>query len=123
MMMEWGGRPEYRNWPDAPKFRTIKLSELIDRKDEIMLSKMYLRVNLDIDISFEEANYIKETFIKDYDIREISLVQDKSNLESSYEDNPDTKFESIDNIVTDQLVNIDSGQFDKKILLDIYNDL
>jgi hypothetical protein len=121
--MEWGGQPEYRNWPDAPKFRTIKLSELIDRKDEIMLSKMYLRVNLDIDISFEEANYIKETFIKDYDIREISLVQDKSNLESSYEDNPDTKFESIDNIVTEQLVNIDSGQFDKKILLDIYNDL
>jgi len=123
MMMEWGGQPEYKTWPDAPKFRTIKLSELIDRKDEIMLSKMYLRVNLDIDISFEEANYIKETFIKDYDIREISLVQDKSNLESSYEDNPDTKFESIDNIVTDQLVNIDSGQFDKKILLDIYNDL
>jgi len=123
MMMEWDGQPEYRNWPDAPKFRTIKLSELIDRKDEIMLSKMYLRVNLDIDISFEEANYIKETFIKDYDIREISLVQDKSNLESSYEDNPDTKFESIDAIVTDQLVNIDSGQFDKKILLDIYNDL
>jgi DNA repair exonuclease SbcCD nuclease subunit len=123
MMMEWGGQPEYRNWPDAPKFRTIKLSELIDRKDEIMLSKMYLRVNLDIDISFEEANYIKETFIKDYDIREISLVQDKSNLEGTYEDNPDTKFESIDAIVTEQLINIDSGQFDKKILLDIYNDL
>jgi DNA repair exonuclease SbcCD nuclease subunit len=123
MMMEWGGHPEYKNWPDAPKFRTIKLSELIDRKDEIMLSKMYLRVNLDIDISFEEANYIKETFITEYDIREISLVQDKSNLEGTYEDNPDAKFESIDNIVTEQLVNIDSGQFDKKILLDIYNDL
>jgi DNA repair exonuclease SbcCD nuclease subunit len=123
MMMEWGGQPEYRNWPDAPKFRTIKLSELIDRKDEIMLSKMYLRVNLDIDISFEEANYIKETFIKDYDIREISLVQDKSNLEGSYEDNPDTKFESIDTIVSEQLVNIDSGQFDRNILLDIYNNL
>jgi DNA repair exonuclease SbcCD nuclease subunit len=123
MMMEWGGQPEYKNWPDAPKFRTIKLSELIDRKDEIMLSKMYLRVNLDIDISFEEANYIKETFITEYDIREISLVQDKSNLEGTYEDNPDAKFESIDNIVTEQLVNIDSGQFDKKILLDIYNDL
>jgi len=123
MMMDWGGQPEYKTWPDAPKFRTVKLSELIDRKDEIMLSKMYLRVNLDIDISFEEANYIKETFIKDYDIREISLVQDKSNLEGSYEDTPDTKFESIDTIVSEQLVNIDSGQFDKKILLDIYNDL
>jgi len=123
MMMEWGGQPEYKSWPDAPKFRTIKLSELIDRKDEIMLSKMYLRVNLDIDISFEEANYIKDTFINDYDIREISLIQDKSNLESTYEDNPDTKFESIDAIVSEQLINIESDQFDKKILMDIYNDL
>ena len=123
MMMEWGGHPEYKTWPDAPKFRTIKLSELIDRKDEIMLSKMYLRVNLDIDISFEEANYIKDTFINDYDIREISLIQDKSNLESTYEDNPDTKFESIDAIVSEQLINIESDQFDKKILMDIYNDL
>jgi len=123
MMMEWGGQPEYKTWPDAPKFRTIKLSELIDRKDEIMLSKMYLRVNLDIDISFEEANYIKDTFINDYDIREISLIQDKSNLESTYEDNPDTKFESIDAIVSEQLINIESDQFDKKILMDIYNDL
>jgi DNA repair exonuclease SbcCD nuclease subunit len=123
MMMDWGGQPQYKTWPDAPKFRTVKLSELIDRKDEIMLSKMYLRVNLDIDISFEEANYIKDTFINDYDIREISLIQDKSNLESTYEDNPDTKFESIDAIVSEQLINIESDQFDKKILMDIYNDL
>ena len=123
MTLEWGGKPEFHNWNHAPKFRTIKLSDLIDRKDEIMKSKMYLRVNLDIDISFEEANFIKEKFTKDYDIREISLIQDKSNLEGSYEDNPDTKFESIDQIVSEQLTSLDSGNFDKKLLMDIYNDL
>ena len=123
MILEWGGKPEYRTWPDAPKYINIKLSDLIDRKDEIMRSKMHIKVNLDIDISFEEASFIKETFINDYDIREISLIQDKTNLEGTIDDNPDSKFESVDQIVTEQLVNIDSKDFDANTLLQIYNDL
>ena len=123
MILEWGGEPEYRNWPDCPKYRTIKLSDLIDRKDSVMKSKMHLKVNLDIDISFEEANFIKETFIKEHDIREISLIQDKNNLEGAIDDNPDAKFESVDHIVTDQLVNIDSKDFDKNLLLEIYSSI
>lgn len=123
MILEWNGVPKYINWPDCPKYRTVKLSDLIDRKDEIMRSKMHIKVNLDIDISFEEANFIKDTFTQQYDIREISLIQDKANLDSTIDDNPDAKFESVDQIVSDQLVNIESDQFDKKILLDIYNNL
>jgi hypothetical protein len=123
MILAWGGKPEYRNWDNAPKFRNIKLSELIDRKDEIMLSKMYLKVNLDIDISYEEANFLKETFISEYDIREMSLIQEKNNLEGTVDDNPDAKFESVDQIVNEQLVNIESDSFDTKLLLDIYNNL
>jgi DNA repair exonuclease SbcCD nuclease subunit len=123
MIMDWGGEPKYINWDNCPKYRHVKLSDLIDKKDTIMQSKMHLKVNLDIDISFEEANFIKETFTNDYDIREISLIQDKVTLEGTYEDNPDTKFESVDQIVSEQLVNIESEQFDKKVLLDIYNNL
>lgn len=123
MILEWGGKPQYKTWPDAPKYINIKLSDLIDRKDEIMRSKMHIKVNLDIDISFEEASFIKETFINDYDIREISLIQDKTNLEGTIDDNPDSKFESVDQIVTEQLVNIDSKDFDANTLLQIYNDL
>jgi len=123
MVLEWGGVPKYIDWPDCPKYRVLKLSELIDKKDEILKSKMYLKVNLDIDISFEEANFIKETFMQDYDIREISLIQDKVNLEGTIDDNPDAKFESVDQIVSEQLVNIESDQFDKSVLLEIYNNL
>jgi DNA repair exonuclease SbcCD nuclease subunit len=123
MILEWGGKPEFINWPDCPKYRTIKLSELIDRQAELMKNKMYFRVNLDIDISFEEANFIKEEFTKNYDIREIGLQQDKVNLEGSTSDTPDTLFESVDQIVTEQLVNIDSTQFEKSTLLEIYNNL
>jgi DNA repair exonuclease SbcCD nuclease subunit len=123
MFMSWGGKPEYRLWPDAPKFRSLKLSRLLDEKDTLMKSKMYLKVNLDIDISFEEANFIKETFVAAHDIREISLIQDKDNLDAVTEDTADSKFESVDQIVTEQLVAIESDSFDKKVLLDIYNNL
>ena len=123
MFMEWGGVPQYRNWPDAPKFRSLKLSRLIEEKDTLMKSKMYLKVNLDIDISFEEANFIKETFVKEHDDREISLIQDKDNVDILIEDQTDAKFESVDQIVTEQLVNIESDSFDKSTLLEIYNNL
>ena len=123
MVMEWGGVPQFINWEDCPKYRSIKLSDLIDKKDTIIKSKMHFKVNLDIDISYEEANFIKETFINDYDIREISLIQDKTNLEGSMDNSPDTLFESVDQIVTEQLINIDSKDFDKNTLLEIYNNL
>ena len=123
MVMDWGGDPKYIDWDNAPKFRTLKLSRLIDEKDDIMKSKMYLKVHLDIDISYEEANFLKETFLSEYDIREMSLIQEKNSLEGAVEDNPDAKFESVDQIVTEQLVKIESEQFDQKLLLDLYHNL
>jgi DNA repair exonuclease SbcCD nuclease subunit len=123
MVLEWGGVPTFKSWADAPKYRTLSLSKLIDDKDNIMKSKMYLKVNLDIDISYEEANFIKETYVEEHDIREISLIQEKNNIETGTDDNPDASFESVDQIVTEQLLNIDSDNIDAKTLLAIYNSL
>lgn len=123
MILEWGGEPQYINWPECPKFRTLKLSRLIDEQDDIIKSKMYLKVNLDIDISYEEANFLKETFLSNKNIREISLIQEKISMDTTTDDTPDAKFESVDQIVTEQLVSITSEQFDQKLLLDIYNNL
>lgn len=123
MILEWGGEPEYVNWPNCPKYRTLPLSRLIDEKDSLMKSKMHLRVNLDIDITFEEANFIKEEFTEKYNIREISLIQDKTNLEGTVDESLDSLFSSVDQIVTEGLVNLENGQFDNSVLLQLYNDL
>ena len=123
MMLEWGKKPIFKTWEDAPKFRTLNLSKLIDEKDTLLKSKMYLKVNLDIDVSYEEANFLKETFFNDYDIREISMIQEKVNLDQPTDELLDTRFESVDQIVTDELLKITSDQFNKKLLLDIYQNL
>jgi DNA repair exonuclease SbcCD nuclease subunit len=122
MTLEWDGKPEYHTWPNQPTFRTVKLSQLIDDADKIIKPKQHLRVTLDLDISFEEASFIKEKFIADYDIRELTLIAEKKEIEINT--NIDVQsFESVDQIVSSQIVNIDSDQFDKNLLLSIYNNL
>jgi len=119
---ENNAEPEYINWPECPKYRTVKLSQLIDEKDSLIKPSMYLRVTLDIDISYEEATYIKETFIEQYKCREITLIPQK-HIEEINTDLDIEQFESIDQIVSNEIQAIDSEQFNKKLLLDIYNEL
>jgi len=123
MILEWDKTPQYIDWPDCPKYRTVKLSRLLDEKDSIMKSKMYLRVTLDIDITFEEANFIKETFMNEFDIRELSLITEKDNLEGLIEEATDAKFESVDQIVAEQILALETGTYNTNTLLAIYNGL
>lgn len=121
-VFEFGGTPKFINWHNQPKYRNIKLSELIDSAEKICTDKMHLRVTLDIDVSFEEASFIKENFINTYNLRELTLIPEKKEVEINT--NIDVEhFESVDQIVSNQLVNIQSDNYDPKMLLSIYNSL
>ena len=123
MILEWGSEPEYHAWPDQPLYNVLDLSTVIDHADKILKPKMHVRVNLDIDISYEEANYIKERFVNDYGLREMALIPNKR---GALEDNAysgEIHFESVDQIVVDQITNIESEFYDNKLLLEIYNNL
>jgi hypothetical protein len=84
---------------------------------------MHVRVELDIDISYEEANFIKETFIRDHGLREMALLPIKSTAVDLDLAPGEIKFESVDQIVTDQITNIESEFYDPKLLLKIYQSL
>lgn len=114
--------PKYVNWTDCPKYRVLKLSELLDNTDSIMKPKMYLRVNLDIPISYEEASFIKETFIKQYDCRELTLIPQK-NMDDIISELDISQFESVDTIVSKEVSHLDTESYNKKTLLDIYGGL
>jgi DNA repair exonuclease SbcCD nuclease subunit len=122
MILEWDGTPQYHTWDNQPTFRTLKLSELIDGEDTIIQPKQHLRVTLDIDITFEEASFIKEKFMKDHNIRELTLIAEKKDIEINT--NIDIQsFESVDQIVSSQIINIESDTYNKNTLLSIYNSL
>jgi DNA repair exonuclease SbcCD nuclease subunit len=123
MVLEWDKEPEFYAWPGQPLYRVVKLSDAIDHAQDIFKPNMHIRIELNIDISYEEANFIKETFIKDYNLRECALMPIKNNNVTLDLAPGDIKFESVDQIVTDQLTNIDSDFYDPKLLLKIYQTL
>ena len=122
-ILAWGEEPVYHAWPDQPRYRVYNLSDVLHRTDDLLQAGMHARVNLDINISYEEANFIKETFIGQYNLREITLIPQKNVDLAEYEIQGNIAFESVDQIVTNQLTAIASDNFDKNLLLDIYRNL
>ena len=123
MIKEWGQEDQYSAWPGQPLYRVLKLSQVIDSAPNILVPNMHVRVELDIDISYEEANFIKDTFVQDYNLREMALIPSKRTDVDIDMAPGEVKFESVDQIVTDQLTNIESEFYDPKLLLKIYQNL
>jgi hypothetical protein len=123
MTLEWGKDPVFHAWPGQPLYKVLKLSQVIDSAPDLLARNMHVRVELDIDISYEEANFIKDTFVKDYHLREMALIPVKSTAVDTDMSPGEVKFESVDQIVTDQLTNIESEFYDPKLLLKIYQNL
>ena len=122
MILEYGGQPEFKAWPGQPLFRTMKLSELIDNPDAFLVEKLTAKVALDIDITYEESQLIKETFIDSHKLRRIELAphQTKTEVNQTF---ADAVFHSVDQIVVDGLMSIDSSGMSPKTLVDIYRGL
>jgi hypothetical protein len=124
MVLEWDKEPKYHAWPDQPRYRVYQLSDVLQNTDRLLNPGMHVRVNLDVDISYEEATFIKETFVDTYKLRELTLITQKVISEDiNYDVTGNIMFESVDTIVTNQLTNIQSEQYNKNLLLDIYRNL
>jgi hypothetical protein len=121
MFLTWGEEPVYVNWSDCPKYKVLMLSELLDKHAELLDTFTYARVKLDISISYEEANFIREKFAEQYGVRELQLMPIKQEQEEF--EGGEITFESVDQIVISQLDTIESNSMDKTRLIEIYNGL
>ena len=124
MILEWGEEPKYKAWPNAPSFKSLNLSTLVDDPEKYLKPKTYIRVTLDVDISYEEATHIKQVFTEKYNLREIILMPQR---EDEYADDwsagDGAIFESVDQIVLSELTAIKSTHISNQKLIDIYTQL
>lgn len=122
MYLEWGSKPEYIDYEAGPRFISINLSALLANPDIYLKPKTYLQVVLDCDITYEEATFLRETFVEQYDVREFKLIRNpEEDANKDYEG--DITFQTVDQIVVEQLTNIDSDAYDKAKLIEIYDRL
>ena len=122
MILEWGAEPLYVDWDGAPRYRTLSLAQMLDEPQKHLDDRTYARVQLDISISYEEANFIKEEFVKTYGVRELSLIQNRGQVLTENTIG-DVAFESVDQIVMNQINGLDTQHYDTKLLMEIYNSL
>jgi len=126
MMLEWGKDPVFKSWPNQPQFRSLKLSELLDKPQAVLRDKMTVRVVNDCDVSFEESQILKETFLKDYGLRRFELTNMPKH-DSTVEFSGDVIFQSIDQIVEEGLLAMESSDDVDAVqatrLLEIYKSL
>ena len=122
MVLEWGRDPVFHSWPDQPLFRTMKLSEMIADPAKYLRSKLTARVSLDIEISYDEAAYIRDEFVAKYGMRKVELVhQQKQEIEGDIAES--VTFQSVDQIVMDGLMSVTSTGYSPEKLVDIYRSL
>lgn len=123
MFFEWDGEPRFKTWPDQPIYRVYNLSEILDGTEKYIHRNVHARINVDIDMTYEEAQYLRESFLEAYQAADIKFIQKHSDVEEIDWSNL-TQFLSVDQIVVDGLNNIDDNSvYDKKLLVDMYNDL
>ena len=120
MFLTWGEEPIYVNWAQGPKYRVFTLKQLLDDHQNLLDQYTYARVKLDVSISYEEANFVREKFAEQYGVRELQLIPIKEEEEFI---GGEIEFESVDQIVVTQLDTIESNTVDKQTLIDIYNSI
>ena len=122
MFLEWDKDPEFLNYEFGPRFISINLAALLANPDLYLKPKTYLQVTLDIDITYEEASFLRETFLTQYNVREFKLVRNQEEDPSqTYAGN--ITFKTVDQIVIEQLTNIESTSIESNKLIEIYNGL
>jgi DNA repair exonuclease SbcCD nuclease subunit len=124
MILSWGEAPVYHAWPDQPLYRVHNLSRVLDDPERLLLPNSHVRINLDIPVSYEEANFIREELAQKYRLRDVSLIPARQNLEDDQTNYQNTEFESVDSIIQRQISELEEGTaFDKQLLLQIYQAL
>ena len=122
MILDWGQEPEFIVWPNAPTYKTLNMSELLENPELYLNERTNAKIATDVDITYEEVQFIKEIFEVHYTPRKLDVIPN-SRRDENQEFADDVEFQSVDQIVIEGLKNIDSVSIDKALLIEIYQGL
>jgi hypothetical protein len=122
---------EFFDWLECPKYIKTTLSQIVDGKWDPK-PKMKVRCMVDIDITYSEAQEIRQAMIEAYNIREFSLEENKLAKqllleEGTAEQGEEMDFSSVDELVVKKLESIatdkNATNIDPKMLIQLYKSL
>lgn len=67
---------DFIDWEEGPKYRKLRLSDVLNSPNLNFPPKCRVRCLVDVDISYSEAQALREDFTKEFNLREFSLEED-----------------------------------------------
>lgn len=123
MFLEWGKEPFFKSWPDQPTYRNMKLSQLLSEPKKVIKDRASLKCVVDVELAYEEASFIKETFMAHFGLRDLILVPKTQDDDQANDVALENEFQSIDQIVLEGLKAVESSSVDPNLLMEIYRNL
>jgi hypothetical protein len=119
---------DFIDWVDCPKYRKVKLSDVLSDPTLVFPAKCRVRCIIDVDIGYSEAQAIREEFTKVLGLREFSLeenLNEKKEAIAGEELLEDFDLSSLNDAVVKMLQTGISGTttISPERLIDIYNKL
>lgn len=116
------------DWGDCPKYRKVKLSDILNDATLVFPPKCRVRCLIDIDISYSDAQALKEEFTKTLGLREFSLeenLQEKKDALAGDDSIEDFDIGSLNDAVIKMLQTglTDTTTISAERLVEIYSEL
>lgn len=123
VILEWGKQPQFLNWDQGPKYKTLNLSDILNEPTKFLNNKTFAKVTPDIELTYDELQFIKEVLSNHFNPRKMDLLHGAKRSEDQEFADENIKFQSVDQIVVEGLTNIESLTMDKNLLIEIYRGL
>ena len=121
MLLKYGGEPIFEAWPEQPLFTTAKLSDLLDKPNTILKPKMTIKALVDVPLAYEEVQEIRDMFELTYGVRKLELKHPTLEIDQDFKE--DIIFKSVDQIVIDGIMSVESTGISPDRLAEIYKIL
>ena len=116
--------PMFEQWPNAPKYRNLLLTEVLANPSGLLDDRTFAKVTIDADINYEDEAFIRELIEKQLKVMEVNFIRSRNgNIETYEMDDEDINFETVDSIVISHLKNIESVAMDSSLLISIYQSI
>lgn len=115
---------EFTNWAKCPKYVRTTLSDVMDECVDL-LPDSTVECMVDIEISFDEMAYLRQTFIDKYKLRDLQL-EEEIDLAAISDTETDINVEGTTNtndLVVEMLTGVESNKIDNNMLIEIYRGI
>ena len=118
---------EFVDWPDCPQYIRCDLSAVLE-DSSVLAKKARVRCTMDINVTYEEAAYIKEKFMTKYELREFQLEdpqmeEQRLALGDDELAMKEVKVGNMDDVLLEMLEEVTAPGIDNDVLQRIYREL